>query len=223
MDAEGYSKKAVPVAVHHGLTPVEAEAIRLYTDPLSPTYSKKKLSSDRAGADYTMWRKEGVNAAIMSIERDREERGEHVSTYLSHNAADAAIELVQQLSAGRDLEVVDPQSVVDDIVAKIDQRLHDTDLDPSDVERIVIGVMKEQRMLLGELNTANKVALMAVKERRQAVELILAYHMGTPQQKVQLEASEVKEQEQVLDLSQLSDEDLDQLRRGVEDVLRLRE
>lgn len=229
MGSEGKTHRSAVIA--NDLTPPEAEAVRMYTDPLSPAYGKKGVAAVRAGAPDTMWAKVGVQRALEQIELERQERGHHVSAYLSHNAADAAFELVQQLSAGRDLDIVDPRGVIDDIVEKVSARVHEAvatvdGLDEDTIGEVVTNAMdaamKQQRMLLGEINTANRVALAAVKERRAAVEMILAYHMGTPQQKVKLEGELTKGEENILDLSQLTDDELDQMRAGLDDVLRMR-
>lgn len=154
----------LPAVVGEDLTPKQREAVRYYTDPLLPTFGNAAKAGIQAGYEDGGWmRSDVVKHAIQRIEEERAMAGAKVRDYLGRHAQDAALELVQQLSAGRELEVIPVADLFDDGQETMTK----------DRERRVLAATKH-----------NRVAIQAAKQRKDAAELILRYHLGHPEQRV---------------------------------------
>lgn len=198
------------------LTPLMHEAVRLYLDPLMPTFSNKAAACRAAG--YT-GRNPGEaldsDAARAEIERvmaQRAEYGKKVGEYLGEYAWDAARELVSQLSLGRGLEIIDPREVLTREV------LNQAEIDPDSGEVTIVGkgLSKEEIEQVKQVNKANMVVVHAAKERREAAKLLIAYKIGTPEHRVHVRTD--KELPDAFDLSQLDSSALEHLGRLVRGV-----
>lgn len=151
------------------LDPRQREVVRYYTDPLLHTYGNKKQSLEAAGysgGSYQVFDHPLVAQAISIVESERVEAGAEVQEYLDLFGRDASKELVKQLSIGRDLSVIDPNSVVD-LDGKGEFEFSESEGDRAKA-----------------INDHNRNALAAAKERRQALALLLAYVAGTPEQRI---------------------------------------
>lgn len=209
--------------VPEGLNPKLREAVRLYTDPLMPTFGNKTASCIEAGyKDHNALSSEAAKNEIARIERQRADQGAKVAEYLGNYAFDAARELVRQLSAGADLRVEDPTDLLrertdEEIAEMLSSALAtssaDERLDVSDIAE----AMEGDRMARAELLIKhNRVALQGAKERRAALELLLRYHLGHPEHKHR----HIHDQDtDPLDLGDLSDEDLQRLGEFVHDAI----
>lgn len=168
------------------LTPEDREVIRLYTDPLLPTFGNKSKSLAAVGKSTNPYFFDRV-AVVEEIERiqaDRSRAGQQVEKYIGRYAMDAARALVDQLHLGADLSVQDPHEI-------------------DDMERADLVVK------------ANRVAIQARREQREAAELILRYHLGHPEQRHR----HISDGQDPLDLGQLTNEELDTLGQLVGELL----
>jgi hypothetical protein len=199
------------------LTPLMQEAVRLYLDPLMPTFGNKAAACRAAG--YT-GRNPGEaldsSAAREEIERvmaQRAEWGKKIGEYLGDFAWDAARELVSQLSIGRSLEIIDPREVLTREV------LNQVEIDPDTNEATIVGrgLSKEEIEQVKQVNKHNMVVIHAAKERREAARLLIAYKIGTPEHRVRVTSE--KELPDVFDLSKLDAEQLGQVGAAVRAAL----
>jgi len=169
------------------LPPKVLDAIRYYTDPLLPTYDNKAQSAMAAGyAEATAYGNNPLSSpkakkVIARIRRERREAGGEVEEYMHDHVFDAARELIKQLSAGRELEIRDPGDILD---------------------QTVVGEMDLERAR--QITQHNRIALSAVRERRKALELVLAYVMGGPEQRQKT----IHKTEKHVNLDDLSDGEL---------------
>jgi hypothetical protein len=140
--------------------PAAREAIRLYTDPLLPTFGKKKASAGKAGFESpAVFERLAVKEEIKRILAERAEASNDVVKYLSTYTMDAARELVSQLSVGRELEIMEVEFELGDKHA-VAQVRH------------------------------NKTVLDAAKERRAAAVELIRYQIGTPEQRIRVTKEE---------------------------------
>lgn len=201
-------------------TPLVREAVRLYTDPLSPTFGNKMGSAMRAGASHSTARNllssASARAEIERIEAERAERGRDVANYLSHYAPDAARALVQAMGEAGVLELRNPLEAFDGLLQEVEEAFAESDLDPAIIMRVVTGILDRRMAIQAQITKDNRVAVQAAKERREAVETILAYHIGPPVQKIKLDAE--RKQDGPVDLSDLPDEALQDILRSIEQI-----
>lgn len=195
------------------MNPMLQEAVRLYTDPLMPTFGNKAAACRTAGykGKNPGEALDGV-AAQEEIARIRDQRtaaGGQVADYLGDYAFDAARELVQQLSLGRELEIINAAGFLGaDLLAACIQDPEtgelrvDEDKLPQMGGRVIDGILEQVK----QINQHNRAVVLAAKERREAARIILAYKIGTPEQRVRV--TQDKELPDVFDLGKLSKEDL---------------
>jgi hypothetical protein len=168
--------------------PRAMEAVRLFTDPLLPTFGNKSASATQAGyKSNSCFHRKDVQEEIDRIIQQRLEQSEKVVEYVGTYAMDAARELVHQLSTGRDLEFIDMEEI---------ERI----LDASDPD--------EGGKLLAAATRHNKVVLDAYEQRRKAAIEILRQKIGTPEQRIRVDKSDTP-----TPLEDMSDEQLDELNK----------
>lgn len=198
------------------LSPQEFEAIRLYTDPLLPTFGNKRAAIRAAGyadSNYStrFFDRAEIAAEVQRITAQRIEQGNKVAEYLGDYAWDAARELVNQLSLGRDLEVIDARVVLGEDVL---QSFEYVNVGPDRVElRLKSNAAVPHEAVMEQvknLNNHNRAAILAAKERREAAKLLLAYKIGTPEQRIRVTDDRDKGNGP-LDLSKLSKDELEAL------------
>lgn len=195
------------------MNPMLLEAVRLYTDPLMPTFGNKAAACRAAGYKGRNPGEalDGVAAQeeIARIQAQRAEAGGRVADYLGDYAFDAARELVQQLGLGRELEIINAAEFLgaDLISACIaDPETGELRVDEEKLPqlggRVIDGLLEQVK----QINQHNRAVVLAAKERREAAKIILAYKIGTPEQRVRV--TQDKELPDVLDLSKLSKDQL---------------
>lgn len=196
------------------------EAIRLYTDPLMPTFGVKSAAARAAGVASTVFQRKEVQKEIERIGELRSEAGEKVAEYMSQYTWDAAREVVQQLGLGRELKLEDPTELLsDEGIAKIVvEQVGELDPDnPEGFRRAVNRVTSGLANRAAELNRHNKNVIASAKERRAAAELLIRYHLGGPEQRMHITRKDDSSGPQ--ELSEMSDEDLRKFGRVIEDEL----
>lgn len=207
------------------LTPLAAEAVRLYLDPLMPTFGNRAAACRAAGSKaIDPGRILDTPAAVAEIERIqtlRAEQGRKVAEYLGDYAFDAARELVQQLSTGRDLELIDPREVLNrEVQHKVVPVLDDEGAETGEWTVDTLGLTDIELDRVKHVVAHNKTVLAAAKERREAAKLLLAYKIGTPEQRVKVTSE--KKLPGVVDLEDLSKTELDELGKIVRQARKAR-
>jgi hypothetical protein len=162
-----------------------------------------------------------IAAEVDRILAQRAREGEKVADFLGDYAMDAARELVGQLSIGRELTIIDPRTVLgEEILSSFEWQVDENNekAPPKLVLKQGVPVPHEYLMeQVKHINAHNRGVLQAAKERRAAAETIIAYKIGTPEQRVRVTKSE--ETAGPLDLSKLSADELQQLGSIVGDLL----
>jgi len=217
-------KRAEALGLIH-LAPHENEAIRLYTDALMPTFGNKSASVAAAGmapASATQFfNRADIAAEVERIQIQRAREGEKVAEFLGDYAMDAAREMVNQLSFGRELTIIDPRSVLGaEILSSFEFQVDENNekAPPKLVLKQGVPVPHEYLMeQVKHINNHNRVAVAAMKERRAAAETIIAYKIGTPEQRVR----HIQDPESAgpIDLGKLTPEQLQTLGNVVNDLL----
>lgn len=189
------------------LDPKQRLALEFYTNPLhGKTFGNAIAAAKAAGYSTVkpMYSK-SMQEALAWVEEQKTADAEQVSTYLSAFSMDAARKLVQQLGLDSEIEV---RPVPEELLVPPKPLL--------DEEGNVVGWDDGHLRLADRITAQNRAAASLMKEAREALKLILAYHMGTPEQKIRMERH--VDEHDPLDLGSLSDEELRELARHVEEV-----
>ena len=190
------------------LDPKEQLAVRYYTDPLLPTFGDESKAALKAGFGNSIpMRRPDVITAIQYIQAERALEAEQTATYMESYALDAARELVRQLSTGAELDMLDPVQFLGLEVG-----------DDGSIMRELL--TKEEISQIAALNNHNKNVLAAARERRSAAETLIAYRVGTPEQRVKHTNAIAEKNEHLPDLSEWSKDELQKL---AAEVSRLRQ
>ena len=190
---------SIETTSHAGVTlyqdPKVMEAIRLYTDPLLPTFGNKSASATHAGLGSTScFHRNDVQQEIDRIIQQRMETSERTVEYLGTYAMDAARELIGQLSAGRDLEFIDME--------EINSIISDSDIN-------------EGGKLLSAVTRHNKTVIDAYEQRRKAAVEILRQKIGTPEQRIRVDHGK----EDPTPLGDLTDDQIRELSLAISDEM----
>jgi hypothetical protein len=187
------------------LKPAEREFVRLYTDPTGPAFSNASEAARRAGfsadSGWALSKRAVIMEAVQAIAEEREQAGKQVERFIGGYTLDAAKELVRQLGAGTELRLMDPTEHLEISPGKTLQR--------------------GDSAKLKEINNHNRNVLSAMRERREAAKLLVAYEIGTPEQR--LKVTNEKALPDVVDLTAMSDEELRGLGQMLQNLQDLRE
>lgn len=181
---EGRPKGATTTPVPgnpNGLTQMEREAVRAYTDPLLPTFGNKRGACRAAGYSvgsgvaYEVFGRDRVQAEIERIEEARVEHGRRLMELIDQYGEAYVRGLLEQMSFGKDLDPVDIESVFGDDFEDfgMDSKGHSTE-----------GRRELHEGKAKAINAHNRNAIRAAKVRREAIEKLLAYAAGTPEQRI---------------------------------------
>ena len=190
-------------------------AVEYYTNPMfGRTFGNKTKSALAAGYEGNHAPKaligKGAKEAIAWVMQQKDDQGEEVATFLSRFTMDAARKLVEQIGLSDGLEIHPmPEGLLDKQPTPI------LGVGKDGEERLIgfdDGHLKQAKAITDH----NKAVATAAREVRSALQLILAYHMGTPEQKVSVEHN--KPGGDPLDLGALGDEELRELARHVQQV-----
>jgi hypothetical protein len=194
------------------LDPRQRLAVELYTNPLfGRTFGNKLASATKAGfSDGRAFDSRVMQAAIKWTLAEKLEQSRGVADYLKAFSMDAARKLVEQVGISEGLE---PHPMPEGLLDKPPTPIIGTDKDGNEK---VIGYDDGHLKQASAITQANKAAAALAKEAREALKLILAYHMGTPEQHVRLKGG--KPTEDPLDLGALTDDQLKELARHVQEV-----
>jgi hypothetical protein len=150
---------------------MEREAVRHYTDPLLPTWGNKRASAEAAGYSnpedkaYEVFGRERVQNELQRVEEERVKRGEDLMRMVDKYAEDYVRALIKGASFGKDLEAINIEEV-------FGENLDTFDHEKGDDEKAKA------------INAHNRNAVSAARERRRAIEKLLAYAAGTPEQRI---------------------------------------
>ena len=190
-------------------------AVEFFTNPLfGRTFGNKTKSGLAAGYEgryaSNVLHSAQAKEAIAWVMQQKDADGKHVAEFLSRFTMDAARKLVEQVGLSDGLEI-----------HPMPEGLLDRDPEP------IIGLNKDgsDRLLGyndGHLKRAkaitdhNKATAAVARETREALKMLLAYHLGTPEQKVLVEHNQGSGDP--LDLGALDDAELRELARHVQEV-----
>ena len=176
------------------------EFLSHFMDPTSRGFGQSGLAAELAG--YTnrasgseMLRRPDIQAGMLAIDNARLEKSRNAMDYLRTFDQAAAEELVDQVFLGKDLELIDPQC--DEALGKNMKGIDD----------------KVTAMKAREINKHNQNITSLARERRAALELLLAYQFGRPQQSMHVTKEEVAS---VLPMDELSDDALRELQGQIQ-------
>jgi hypothetical protein len=194
------------------LNPRQQLAVQLYTNPmLGRTFGNKSASATAAGfSSSTALDSIPCQAAIAWIMEQKAANADRVATYLSAFTMDAARKLVTQMGADDGIE---PKPMPEGLLDREPEPIIGQDKDGGDR---LLGYSDGHLKLAKEITAHNRAAAGLMKEVREALKLVLAYHLGTPEQKISVERG--SKQQDPLDLGALDDEQLRQLARHVQEV-----
>ena len=193
------------------LDPRQRLALDFYTNPLyGKTFGNKAASARAAGYETVdpMHSKMMADAIAWVLEQ-KEANSEQVSAFLTTFVMDAARKLVQQLGADEQIEV---REIPEELLVP-PKPVMGQDKDGNDR---IVGWDDGHLKVVDRITAQNRAAASLMKESREALKLVLAYHMGTPEQKIRNERRE--DESDPLNLGDLSDEQLKELARHVEEV-----
>jgi hypothetical protein len=198
------SKKRTATALLERLSPTEREFLRLYADPSLQSFGNASEAARLAGVTpavgWAMLKREHVEDALRALQREREAAGREVDRLLTQHAMDGARELIRQVNTGQDMELINPAD----------------HLDLDNGRQLGRG----DAVKLKELNAHNRNVIALMKARKEASETLVAYEVGTPEQRVRIQEEKVLPD--VLDLESLTPEQLKALSSMVEDVREMR-
>ncbi len=217
-----------PEQVQKRLRPQQREAIRLFTDPLLPTYGNKSASAKGAGYGTTKaFDSPDVMYEIARIEEERSVAGRDVAEYVGTFAWDAARELVQQLSTGRELVLLHPEELltlkggeIDRLTTMILELAKDDESEQDRIAALIEGLAAGAVKRADGMVKNNAVYLKAAKERRDAASAILSWKIGSPMSTSRQIVE--KRLPDAIDLSDMSDEELEGIGQAVRDVAEMR-
>ena len=172
--------------------PRAMEAVRLYTDPLLPTFGNKRASATQAGVSRSVFMRVAVQEEIDRIVVQRMENSENTVAFLGTYAMDAAKELISQLSAGRDLCFISQEEIELASQSHMDGKL------------------------LASMVRHNKMVLDAFEQRRKAAVEIIRQQIGTPEQRIKVDHGDTEELPQLTDLP---DDQLEELGSFISEAL----
>jgi hypothetical protein len=183
---------------------MQREFIRLYLDIQLPYYRKAKAAALAAGyaestAEYAakkILRNPAIAAEIERIDLERIESGKDMAEMLWDARFEAVRYLLQQMSEGGDLRLIDPEE-------EMGKGLKNVKGKDSGAERA------------REINNHNRNVLVARRQAREAAEKVLAYTLGEPEQVIRHKQDKPGEKA----LAGLSDEDLLEVGRKVKGLL----
>ena len=169
----------------------QRELVRYYTDPLLPTFSNKTASAAAAGYQTTkVFEHRLVQQEIDRILVERRSAGDEALEYLATYAADAARALVENLSLGKTLAVEDPQPLLGPPTEEEWETAKEMHREqersergrpkyptPQDALDALVGARLERAQAITK---ANRVAVRAASEAREAAETILGHFLGDP-------------------------------------------
>lgn len=203
----------VPQTPMDKLDPRQRLVVEYYTNPLfGRTFGNKLGSATAAGYESSQcFESKAVQAAVKWVLAQKLEQSKGVATYLEAFTMDAARKLVGQLSAD---EGVAPHPMPEGLLDRPPEPIIGTDKDGNEK---VIGYNDGHLKQAQAITQHNKAAAALLKEAREAMKLILAYHLGTPEQKVRIDRG--GDRQDPLDLGQLTDEQLRELARHVQEVI----
>ena len=202
------------------LDPRQRLAVELYTNPLfGKTFGRKQASCVAAGYEggnaYMALNRESTQRAIQWVQDQRDENGEAVAQHLSRYAIDAAHKLVKQLGMDEGLEIHPmPEGILD----KKPEPIMGLDKDGNE---ILLGYDDSHLKQAKAIADHNKATANVAREVRQAIQLVLAYHMGTPEQKVRV--AREKEAQDPLDLGKMTAAELRELAQAVRQTTAMRD
>lgn len=215
------------------LDPRQREAVRLYTDPLLPTFGNKTQAALAAGYDTTrVFDTPAVAAEVARIEEQRALSHAEVREFMGDFAHDAARALVKSLGLLNSLTIEDPNSLLGEPTQEeLDQALtlaQETAAALKEGSRATVSVGEIMQAIIGvrlsradAMTKANRVGLQAFKEAREAAELLLRYALGHPEQTVRHKGR--PQDVGPVDLSDLSQDELQQLGTVIQQAIKDRQ
>jgi hypothetical protein len=191
------------------LDPRQRLAVELYTNPLLRTFGNKLGSARAAGyhdgggldADVCV-------AAIEWLWEQKRQDADVVKEYIGTFAMDAATAILEQLSATEGLK---PMPMPEELLAEVPKPIIGMTKDGADK---LLGFDDGALRLAREITSYNRAAATLMKESREVAKLILAYHIGTPGNASKGPGGH----DDPLDLGALSDEQLRELAKQVQEV-----
>lgn len=181
------------------LNPIEAldpkarSALEYYVNPVYKSYGNMSAAARAAGYESgSIFHTNQMAEALAFVREQQEEQSKEVSAYLGRNAMQAARRMVQQAASA---DEVRPKPVSDAM------------LDPASDEF--------NPKLVETITKHNRAAAAVMREAQSAMRLILAYHLGTPEHRITAKGEDGGDP---LDLGALSDEQLRELARHVDEV-----
>ena len=202
------------------LDPKQRLAVEMYTNPLfGQTFGNKQASAVAAGYKGKN-ASEALNTqvaqrAIQWIEEKRDESGTAVADYMSRYAFDAARKLIKQIGMDDGLEIKPmPEGLLDKPATPI------VGVDKNGNEKVLgydDGHLKQAKAI----SDHNKAVGNVMREVRQALQMVLAYHLGTPEQKVRV--AREREQDDPLDLGKMTAAELRELSHAVRQTISLKD
>jgi hypothetical protein len=199
------------------LDPRQRLAVELYTNPLlGRTFGNKMASAKAAGfSNGNAMNSVAVQEAVAWIMERKTSDAAMVKDYLTGFAMDAARKLVKQLGADDGIE---PIPIPDEYLVPPPPIL----LADKDGREYVAGYDESKLKVVDRITASNRATAGLMKEAREALKLLLAYHMGTPEQSNRNRGKEAKEGDP-LDLGALGDAELRELARHVQEVLEMKQ
>lgn len=198
------------------LNPRQRLAIEFYSNPLyGRTFGNKTKAALAAGyegnkAGAVFHTKSGKEALAWVMEQ-KDADAAHVADFLSRFSMDAARKLVEGVGLGDGLEIhAMPEGLLDKAPEPI------ISVSPDGQEKL-LGFNDAHLKQAKAITDHNKSVAAVAREVRESVKLLLAYQLGTPEQKVKVEHNKSANADP-LDLGTLSDEELRELARHIQDV-----
>ena len=198
------------------LDPRQRTAVELYTNPLmGRTFGSKQAACIAAGYEgknaYQALNRKDAVAAIQWVQDQRDEAGAQVADLISRHAIDAAHKLVRQIGMDDGIELHPmPEGLLDKEVEPI----MGVDKDGNEV---FLGYNEGHLKQAKAITDHNKATANVMREVRGALQMILAYHLGTPEQKIRV--AREREAQDPLDLGKATAEELRELAIAVRSAM----
>jgi len=196
-----------PNAIEIYQDPLAMEAVRLYTDPLLPTFGSKRASALAAGCERSVFNRVAVIDEIDRIIQHRLENSEKTVEFMATYSMDAARELIGHLSAGRDLEFIPMEEIRDSM------RMTKTIGEGEDAREVEVW---SDGKLLASIVRHNGIVLAAYEQRRKAAVELIRQQIGTPEQRIKVDHGNKEELPQLTDLP---DDQLEELGQFISNAL----
>jgi phage terminase small subunit len=190
-------------------------AVEFYTNPMfGRTFGNKTKSALAAGYEKVyavkVLSQPQAKEAIHWVMQQKDADSQHVAKFLERFSMDAARKLVEQVGLSDGLTIHPmPEGLLD----KKPEPIIGCD---KDGEEKLLGFDDSHLKQAKAITDHNKAVASAAREVREAVKLLLAYQLGTPEQKVSVEHN--RGGSDPLDLGELSDDELRNLQRHIQEV-----